>query len=103
MAKKLFKVDGIAVKVDERIFTDYRVTKIWAQVSEPLPPEDDESYNEIVGERGRASVKLIELILGDQEEKVVKALAKKHGGYVDSSQVFEWLGKLIQESNEGKK
>lgn len=104
MAKKDFIVDGIKVKVDPKVFEDFGVLEIFAEMQEPLPQDEkSKEYEQEATKRGLKAVKLVKIILGDQKDKVIEALREKNNGVADAQVVFDFITKIIETSNTAKK
>lgn len=110
MAKKTFIVDGIKVKVDENVLDDYEVVKLFSKITDETPelgdnPSDEEveHYNKLMAEKGNSAVKLVSIILKDQEEMVLEKLRKRNKGVAKAEDVFKFISHIIEENNKTKK
>lgn len=103
MAKKLFTIDGISVKIDERVFSDYRLGEMNVRLSEQVPEEGTDEYQEFMEERGKISIDMIDFVLGSQKNKVIDQIAAKNDGFATAEDVFNWLAKLLEKNADVKK
>lgn len=110
MAYKTIIIDGIKTKINEDVFDDYKISKAFAKIAEEVPEpgenatkEEKLAFETKNAKKGATVYRLIEEILGEEEDKVIAALEKKNKSHVTNAQMFEFLGKVIAANPKLKK
>ena len=83
----LVEVDGIKLDVDARIFSDMRFLFLYGRLADPAPKDESAALD---------MAKLVQLVFGDDTERVLQELAERNGGFVGTEEFGDFIGKLTE-------
>ena len=83
--------NGFKFAIDERILDDWRLLKFVALTESKDPSE-----------QVRGASQLVELLLGDKEDDLMKFIAKKNGGFIPATAVTDIITEILTSVRELK-
>ena len=95
-------VDGIKIKIDDKLLNSMRFTMTVAKANKSLPKDtDSDEYVQVAEERGNAFLKMVEMLFcADDIDRINDELdAKSEHKYATNQEFCLFVDKVIEKAN----